>query len=420
MPNWTSETLQSWHKGELKFALPINSYNFPSSLYFPDTTAEEQSQWKLLELDPHILKEFEEGKTVQIKGGLHEKVVLCSDTKTYELKEAEISNSLVLVPGLKFAQQTTVSPLKVSKNNINRSLDTSNEEEAHTENERPKELEHIEVLKIFNEYFELRPIKPRFRKLYDLLQLTRYSGPENETDENIDPRFLFTWRQLLDTTQCSDAEFQSGLNMMRAITIGEHIRMLSVEYEHRVVSLMLDLIDENSWKLDEIDRTVAVESLKGIVPEEVVGGLFTVYTEEVPEKPGKFKFNEEYVCQAVARHILQPGMRFHREDFMTTWQEDLPAEIRVKEEYLKGIGIIDNFAKPVSVISLNEFVLPTGLHERIKTLFTAKAQWTVEEITPFLATFLTGQQTVAAILMKFTRAMKLPDGSRVYLEKYGK
>lgn len=105
---------------------------------------------------------------------------------------------------------------------------------------------------------------------------------------------------------------------------------------------------------------------------------------------------------------------------MSTWQEDLPAEIKIKEGYLKGIGIVDHFAKPISVISLNEFLLPTSLHERIKVLFSVKAQWTVEEISPFLETFLTGQQSVAAILMKFTRAMKLPDGQRVYVEKYGK
>lgn len=395
-----------------------NLTELTQSLYFGATGDDDQANWKILEVDEHILGELQEGSTVQIKGGLHEKVVLCSSSRTYELKEAEISNCLVLIPDLKFAQQTTVSPLKVSKNNINRSLDTRNEEDKETENSRVRELEHLKVLKVFNEYFELRPIKPRFRKLFDLLQLTRYSGPENE--DNIDTRFLFTWKQLLDTTQCSENEFQAGLNQMRAIQIGRHIRMFSVEYEHRVVSLMLDLIDENSWPLDEIEREVTVSSLEGIVPAEIVKGLFEIYTEETPAKPGKFFYNEQYVCQIVARHILQPSMRFHREDFMTTWQEDLPAEMRIKEEYLKGIGIVDHFAKPVSVLSLNEFLLPTGLHERIKTLFSVKAQWTLEEISPFLATFLTGQQTVGAILMKFTRAMKLADGQRVYLEKYGK
>lgn len=388
------------------------------SLYFSSgSTEEDQAKWKLLELDEHVLHEFEEGQTVQIKGGLHEKVVLCSSARTYELKEAEISNCLVLVPDLKFGQQTTVSPLKVSKNNINRSLDKSHEDE-ESENTRPRELEHVTVLKVFNEYFELRPIQPRFRKLYDLLQLTRYSGPENE--DNIDTRFLFTWKQLLDTTQCSENEFQAGLNQMRAIPIGRHIRMFSVEYEHRVVSLMLDLIDENSWALDEIDRTTTIASLDGIVPGEIVKGLFNIYTEASSDKPGRFRYIEQLVCQIVARHILQPSMRFHKEDFMSTWQEDLPAEIRTKEEYLKGIGIVDHFSKPVSVISLNEFLLPTSLHDRIKVLFTVKAQWTVDEISPFLETFLTGTQTVAAILMKFTRAMKLPDGQRVFLEKYGK
>lgn len=371
----------------------------------------------MLELDDHLLSEISEGNIVQIKGGLNEKVVLCSSSRTYELKEAEISNSLILAPALKFGQQTTTSPLKVSKNHINRSLDKSTEAEG-SENRKERELEHLNILKIFNEYFECRPIKPRFRKLYDLLQLTRYSGPENET--NIETRFLFTWKQLLDTTQCSESEFQSGLNLLRAIPIGRHIRAFSVEYEHRVVSIMLGLIDENSWDLDEIDRDITITSLAGIVPEEIAEGLLDIYTEPSASKPGKLQYKEDYVCQIVARHILQPGMKFHREDFMSTWQEDLPSQIVIKEEYLKGIGIIDQFAKPVSVISLNEFLLPTSLHERIKVLFSVKAQWTVEEISPFLATFLTGQQTVAAILMKFTRAMKLPDGRRVYLEKYGK
>lgn len=387
------------------------------SLYFSDASEEEQANWRLLELDEHMLSEFKEGNTVQIKGGLHEKVVICSSQRTYDFKVAEISNCLVLVPELKFGQQTTVSPLKVSKNNINRSMDRSHEEDA-SENSRARELEHVKVKKVFNEYFELRPIKPRFRKLYDILQLTRFSGPENE--DNIDTRFLFTRQQLLDTTQCSENEFQAGLNQMRAVPIGRHIRTLSVEYEHRVVSLMLDLIDENSWSLDEIDRATTIASLDGIVPEEIVKGLLDIYTEASDQPGGNCRYIDRLVCQIVARHILQPSMRFHKEDFMTTWQEDLPAEIRVKEDYLQGIGIVDHFAKPVSVISLNEFLLPISLHERIKVLFTVKAQWTVDEISPFLATFLTGQQTVAAILMKFTRAMKLPDGQRVYIEKYAK
>lgn len=59
---------------------------------------------KLLELDPHLLAAIKEGQTLAFKGGLNEKLVLCSDTKTFDVKEADISNSLLLVPNMKHSQ----------------------------------------------------------------------------------------------------------------------------------------------------------------------------------------------------------------------------------------------------------------------------------------------------------------------------
>lgn len=99
------------------------------------------------------------------------------------------------------------------------------------------EIEDKPILKIFYEYFELREIKPKLKKVYDLLRLTPYSGPENEYE--VDRKHLFTHTQLLRTIQCSEGEFNESLKKFRCIEIDEKLRTLESSYEFRVLTLML-------------------------------------------------------------------------------------------------------------------------------------------------------------------------------------
>lgn len=86
---------------------------------------------------------------------------------------------------------------------------------------------------------------------------------------------------------------------------------------------MLGLITENSWKLDGVDREVTIQSLEGIAPKEIVEGIFDNYTTPT-ENSSKFQYNEEMVARVVAQNILQPGLKFRIEEFLTTWQDALP------------------------------------------------------------------------------------------------
>lgn len=288
------------------------------AIYYPD---EELPDLRLVELDAHILQQIHEGSNMYFKGGLDEKVVLCTDEKTYEVKTAEISNCLLVIPDLKYAQQTSKSPLKSPKNqkgnsSFNNSLNDSTEEENIN-----RSLESKKVQKIFNEYFELKEIKPRYKKIGDLLQMTRYSGPENEFC--IDHKLLFTYDELFDTIQCSRKEFNEGLRFYRAIELDGFFRIMDYEYEYRIVNHMVQLINENSWSLDHIDRNTTYQSLVGIAPREIVEGLFEIYTKH-SEIIGKYKYREDLVARIVAQNILQPGLKFHIDEFMSTWQEALP------------------------------------------------------------------------------------------------
>lgn len=206
-----------------------NLTTITQSFYYPIEET-EGTEFKLLELNSHLLTEIEKGNNLYFKGGLNEKLVLCSDSKTFDVKEAEISNSLLIVPDLKSAQATSTSPLKSPKSNVNnKSLDKSLEDTDNDDEmlESLRKLEKRIVLKIAHEYFECREINPRFRKLGDLLQLSRYSGPENEYC--IDKNILFRFDQLLDTIQCSRDEFLNGLRQYRAIEINGRYRVLDYQ-----------------------------------------------------------------------------------------------------------------------------------------------------------------------------------------------
>lgn len=191
---------------------------------------------------------------------MNEKVVLCTDSQTFDVKEAGISNSLLLVPDLKLGQATSKSPLKSPTNRANTSIERApnestgykkcfstikknsylfksldsieDDEECAANAERPSEQRY--VTKVFHEYFECREVKPMFLKLGDLLQLTRYSGPENE--HYIDTALLFKYQQLLDTTQCSRQEFEAGLKKYRSFEFEGRLRgkLNEIVFHHNV------------------------------------------------------------------------------------------------------------------------------------------------------------------------------------------
>ena len=404
------------------------------AIYFPDMLS-SKNKYKLLEVDAELLKEIENGNELTFKGALNEKVVLCSKNKTYEVisimseclrilfiilpfqvRNAEQSNSLLVCPQLKTAEATSNSPLKCpNSNQINKSLDKSLEDEdENPELAKEHDVEDKQILQIFYDYMEVRQIQPKTKKIQDLMKLTLYSGPENE--DYIDRKSLFTVSQLFDTAQSSNGEFASLLKNLRCITLNGYVRILESTYEYRVLNLMLNLINENDWKLDEIDRQLTIESLDGIVPDVIVNGVFDYYT-TVVEGTDKFQYNERMVCRNIATSILQEGLKFHVNEFLETCQSALPEGMNVKEEHLSGICLFDNDSKPPSVRGLLEENLPVVLFDRLKELFKIKEKWQLAQISPYIEPFSTKQLPITTILAKHVRSTT-ENNVRYYVSKH--
>jgi sister chromatid cohesion protein DCC1 len=241
----------------------------------------------------------------------------------------------LVVPFLKGAQATSSSPLKSPKSGLNKSADRSleaDENEVAEDVDLGRIIERREVKKVFHDYYECREIKPRFKKIGDLLQLTKFSGSENEYC--VDRKLLFTYDQLLDTAQCSRTEFEDGLRKYRAFEINGYMRILDYEYEYRVITSMLNLLSENSWQLSAVDKEITVDLLEDIYPTEILNGVFDMYTELVPEASGtdtdpKYSYREDMVCRIIAQNILQPGLKFRIDDFLSTWQSALPEGMNI-------------------------------------------------------------------------------------------
>ena len=64
-------------------------------------------------------------------------------------------------------------------------------------------------------------------------------------------------------------------------------RCLEFNYHFRVLSYLLAVIDEQSWKIDRIPVEELKEILKDLVPHEILNHLVFLYSEDIPSANGK-------------------------------------------------------------------------------------------------------------------------------------
>lgn len=71
-------------------------------------------------------------------------------------------------------------------------------------------------------------------------------------------------------------------------------RVLELDYHFRILGLFLSLIDEQSWKIDEIPVAEVLELLNDLIPLEILSHLISIHTEDLPARNGNalvFVFN---------------------------------------------------------------------------------------------------------------------------------
>ena len=69
----------------------------------------DQTEIRLMEVPARLADVLAEGQTLVIRGDGDDSAVLCSDNMTFDLKEAETSNSFLLIEGLHYPDKDSQS-----------------------------------------------------------------------------------------------------------------------------------------------------------------------------------------------------------------------------------------------------------------------------------------------------------------------
>ncbi|KAL5242866.1 hypothetical protein ACI65C_010276 [Semiaphis heraclei] len=319
---------------------------------------EKFENYKLLQLDEHIMEDLKCGQTVVFKGDHNETAVLCTETKTYDVQDAETSNSILLLPELTFPDEEF--------NN--------------------KELTSRKVVGIFHKYFEVKPCKPRFTKLRDLLKKCSYKGSELEK-EVLASNKMYTFEDLSAKIQASDNELKDALKEMGTFQIDGYWRILDFEYECRAVSFLLNLIDEQSWSYNAIPMDETLNILGELLPPVILQHIIDQYStwcESSNLSHTHRSLIEDKVCRFMAVGLLRHCEKFNLADFKTAWQGSVPEGMVTNLKQLDGTVLVDQSSHPQTICYFNEQDLPDNIRQRFFMLFQARDKWTFNEIQPFL------------------------------------
>ncbi|XP_029359232.1 sister chromatid cohesion protein DCC1 isoform X2 [Echeneis naucrates] len=344
----------------------------------------------LMELDDTLCKHIEAGQSLVIRGDKDEHAVLCSGDKTYDLKIADTSNLLLIVPGCRTPDQ------------LGDSQDGS-------------EVVHTQIWGFCNSYWELRKGRPKLKKLTKLLMENPYEGPalggQTEVTEN---RVKYKMQDLLERIQASEEEIKTHLETIHACQIDGYWRVLDFDYEMKLLAHVTQLVDSESWSVNKVPLQTSLEELSPLEPKEMIEHCLNCYGKRYTENDEVFySLDEDKVCRALALMLLQNAVKFNLREFQEVWQQSVPEGMSTRMDQLKSVALVDRMSRPETICLLRVEDLPEGTVERFNQLFTLREKWTEEDITPYIQDLCAEKQTTGALLTKYARS-SMQNGIKVF------
>nr|CAG4643359.1 EOG090X09TV [Ilyocryptus agilis] len=312
----------------------------------------DAKQVKILEVSKETLEYLKNGESLHIKGDESSHAVICSNNKTFELKEAETSNSLLLMPSFDCG--------KIIEEKENRVLKSQ------------------EVLGVYHTYYEMRQIKPKLQSLRNALARYPYKGKNSEL--SAEPVGL-SFSELKEMIQASEEEIFSKLQELMAVKIRGKWRLLDVGLVFAWVSHLDSILRERQLTLEEVTFG-DVEDWMALYEIKEVNAKCISLLMEVDEE--SLRWDSATVSQVFALYLLPELRAFDSKDFFEAWQQSMPEGVVAREEYLCGVALVDYDSTPSLVKYLPEYELPEDINERLDVLFRTRAKWTLQAITPYI------------------------------------
>ncbi|XP_038057514.1 sister chromatid cohesion protein DCC1-like [Patiria miniata] len=346
----------------------------------------------LMEVENSTLDFLEKGKSIVIRGEKTDSAVLCLDNKTYDIKDTDTSNTLLILP-----QCSTPDECVESK----------------------RQIVNRQVTGLAKSYYEVKLMRPKLRKLRSLLEDCPYSGDVYEEEAG---GKRYTLDHILDVVQASETEIRDELKKLRACHISGFWRMLHFDYECQLLSHILSLIEENSWNFRKIPLGETLDTLENLEPRAILEHTFECFGERLPRQETEddevfYCLDEDKVCQMFAEMLLRPAEKFNLAEFLLSWQQSVPEGMTTGMHQLQGVAIIDKNSKPEVIFHFPFCLMPENEVDRFNFLFKTRDRWTQEEMLPYIEDLVTEKLSAGALLQKHARASVGTNGVRVYNSK---
>ncbi|XP_068091037.1 sister chromatid cohesion protein DCC1 isoform X2 [Hyperolius riggenbachi] len=314
-----------------------------------------------------------------IRGDKSDHAVLCSQDKTYDLKIADTSNLLLLMPDCKTPDQLPCDQQSFS-------------------------VSYCEIAGFANHYWELRRCRPKLKKLKKLLLENAYEGPESVQGDGQDTQ-LYTTEDLLSQIQASHAELMEHLKVLHACQIDGFWRMLDFDYEMKLLNHVSQLMDSESWSFSRVSGKVCLQELGPLEPEQMIQHCLECFGKQfVEEGEVYYALDEDKICRVTAQMLLQNAVKFNLSEFQEVWQQSVPEGMTTRLDQLKGLALVDRSSRPETIFLLKTEDLPEDTQERFNTLFGLREKWAEADIAPYIQDLCGEKQTIGALLTKYARS----------------
>ncbi|KAL3991066.1 hypothetical protein ACH3XW_34370 [Acanthocheilonema viteae] len=221
----------------------------------------------------------------------------------------------------------------------------------------------------------------------------------------------------------SETELQKALERMPVITLDGYVRMLSAEFHDRLVTVLVDCLDDDE-EPGIILESVGLECLKEAfkkhlpdknIPVEAVNWLIGAYCDVVKETDREtYCINEKAICRAKISQLLRAAVKFEYETFERTLQQILPIGVEFKEEYLEGLAFINNeLATGKTIRYLNVEDLPEDPIKRLKLLFSLRQSWEESAMQQYLNDLCPTKRHLNELLMNCCRQTTTVNGEKL-------
>ena len=161
-----------------------------------------------------------------LKGDPNDHAILCSDDSTFNIKQAETSNLLLLLS----ESDKPAGNGSVAYNSHFDQLPTKS----------------LQVIDSGSVYFEVQKIQPTPDALRQILSKVRYSGSQRDGP---------TLDTLLNSVQISKSELLQFLKDISAVEINGSFWLLDQSYQNHVLELVILSAQEEGLELDDVSVT---------------------------------------------------------------------------------------------------------------------------------------------------------------------